>query len=655
MAKTTIGLEVNVQSEQASKSVGSLKKQLREAQNEATALADKFGLTSKEAVNAAKKAAELKDAIGDAKSLTDAYNPDAKFKAFGSAVQGVTAGFAAYQGALGLIGVESKEVEATLLKVQSAMALSQGLNGLMEARDSMKILKSVALDTFRSIKTAIGSTGIGLLVVALGAIYAYWDDIKEAVSGVSEEQKKLNKETEAKLVTQKESLKELDNQENTLKLQGKTEKEILEEKIKQYNAVIETSKAQLKALDLEQTQREKNAERNNKITKNIIRGFVEVAAAGARVLAAPFDLLIGIANKAATLLGFDKIIDTNINELITKANEKVSEGVADFIFNPDDVKEKGSETRKAAEKEIKELENTRDGFILQTREKNKENIKETKKDLTDYNNFLKELQKEIDERNLSAFDLEKLRLEQERADRITKAQGNAEALLLIDENYYQKKRELENKYNPILGTDAKDVANDITSNPEIVQASAIAGMKMQLENSVTENLQTNATLRNHIASLSSEQQIELAEKTSGILMSISDLVGKQTAAGKVLAIASATIDTYQAANSALKANYGIFGPVAQIARFVAVAATIATGIKNVKAIAAVKVPGGGGGSVPNISSVTAPLTPIAQTTRLDQQSINQIGNQAVKAYVVENDVTTNQEKVRQLNRAARIN
>ena len=37
------------------------------------------------------------------------------------------------------------------------------------------------------------------------------------------------------------------------------------------------------------------------------------------------------------------------------------------------------------------------------------------------------------------------------------------------------------------------------------------------------------------------------------------------------------------------------------------------------------------------------------------QSINQIGNQAVKAYVVENDVTTNQEKVRQLNRAVRIN
>ena len=646
-AKTTIGLEVNVQSEQASKSVGSLKKQLRDAQNEATALADKFGLTSKEAVNAAKKAAELKDAIGDAKALTDAYNPDAKFKAFGSAVQGVTAGFAAYQGALGLIGVESKEVEATLLKVQSAMALSQGLNGLMEARDSMKILKSVALDTFRSIKTAIGSTGIGLLVVALGAIYAYWDDIKEAVSGVSEEQKKLNKETEANLVTQKESLKELNNQDNVLKLQGKTEKEILKLKLDQYNVTIETATANLKNIEATSKAQEKAAQRNYEYLKSFL-DFISIPQK------AILKVFTTVVNTGIDLL--NKIPGINID---FRVNDQLADQSTDYLskllFDPAKVKSEGDAATKAAKDTIDELKNDQAGLLLQLNETNKKGVAETKKDLTDYNNFLKELQKEIDERNLSAFDLEKLRLEQERADRITKAQGNAEALLLIDENYYQKKRELENKYNPILGTDAKDVANDITSNPEIVKASAIAGMKNQLENSVTENLQTNATLRNHIASLSSEQQIELAEKTSGILMSISDLVGKQTAAGKVLAIASATIDTYQAANSALKANYGIFGPAAQIAKFVAVAATIATGIKNVKAIAAVKVPGGGGGSVPNISSVTAPLTPIAQTTRLDQQSINQIGNQAVKAYVVENDVTTNQEKVRQLNRAARIN
>lgn len=338
MAKTTIGLEVNVQSEQASKSVGSLKKQLREAQNEATALADKFGLTSKEAVNAAKKAAELKDAIGDAKSLTDAYNPDAKFKAFGSAVQGVTAGFAAYQGALGLIGVESKEVEATLLKVQSAMALSQGLNGLMEARDSMKILKSVALDTFRSIKTAIGSTGIGLLVVALGAIYAYWDDIKEAVSGVSEEQKKLNKETEANLVTQKESLKELNNQDNVLKLQGKTEKEILKLKLDQYNVTIETANDNLKNIEATSKAQEKAAQRNYEYLKSFLDFISIPQKAILKVFTTVVNTSIDLLNK---IPGIN--IDFRVNDQLA---DQSTDYLSKLLFDPAKVRVKVMQQQK---------------------------------------------------------------------------------------------------------------------------------------------------------------------------------------------------------------------------------------------------------------------------------------------------------------------
>ena len=55
--------------------LGNLKTQLKEAQKEVQVLADKFGATSEEAINAAKKAADLKDRIGDAKALTDAFNP----------------------------------------------------------------------------------------------------------------------------------------------------------------------------------------------------------------------------------------------------------------------------------------------------------------------------------------------------------------------------------------------------------------------------------------------------------------------------------------------------------------------------------------------------------------------------------------------------
>ena len=142
--KKEIELEVKVDS------VGTLKQQLKEAQREVEALAAKFGATSEQATNAAKKAAELKDQIGDAKALTDAFNPDAKFNAFGSALQGVAGGFSAVQGAMGLIGVESSAVEATLLKVQSAMALSQGINSVMAAKDS-----------FTNLAAVIGKTALG--------------------------------------------------------------------------------------------------------------------------------------------------------------------------------------------------------------------------------------------------------------------------------------------------------------------------------------------------------------------------------------------------------------------------------------------------------------------------------------------------------------
>jgi hypothetical protein len=73
------------------------------------------------------------------------------------------------------------------------------LQGLGEARASFKQLGTVAVNAFKGIKGAIAATGIGLLLVAVGTLYAYWDDIKEAVSGVSEEQTKLNKKTEANL------------------------------------------------------------------------------------------------------------------------------------------------------------------------------------------------------------------------------------------------------------------------------------------------------------------------------------------------------------------------------------------------------------------------------------------------------------------------
>jgi hypothetical protein len=179
---TEVGVKITVDGSDAVQSVGSIKKQLREATADLIAMRQKFGDTSAEAVAAAKRVANLKDEIGDAKALTDAFNPDAKFKAFGSALQGVAGGFAAVQGAQALFGAESEELEKTLVKVQGALALSQGLNSVLESVDAFKnlgaVLKGIPIIQ-RAItaaqflwNAAVSANPIGALVTVIVALIA---------------------------------------------------------------------------------------------------------------------------------------------------------------------------------------------------------------------------------------------------------------------------------------------------------------------------------------------------------------------------------------------------------------------------------------------------------------------------------------------------
>jgi len=168
MAQTvTVNLEVKDNTK-------SLKAQLKEAQMEVQTLADKYGATSAQATQAARKAAELKDRIGDAKALTDAFNPDAKFKSFTATLSGVAGGFSAVQGAMGLVGAEGEEVQKMMLKVQSAMAISQGLQALGEAQDSFKQLTSVVGEFVTGLfkKNAVEGTGVAITEASVVATEA---------------------------------------------------------------------------------------------------------------------------------------------------------------------------------------------------------------------------------------------------------------------------------------------------------------------------------------------------------------------------------------------------------------------------------------------------------------------------------------------------
>lgn len=161
-----------------------------------------------------------------------------------------------------------------------------------------------------------------------------------------------------------------------------------------------------------------------------------------------------------------------------------------------------------------------------------------------------------------------------------------------------------------------------------------------------------------------QAQIQNAQKVAGILSGLSDLFGKETAAGKVTAIAAATINTYLAASQALTGIQKL-NPLGATIAIAQAGLIIANGIKQIREISKVKVPkaaGGGGGSVPSLQGVqnqAAPITPQAPiqntVTQLNQQSINQLGSATNRAYVLETDVTNNQERIRRINRAARLN
>ena len=175
-------IDINVNAQPAEEATKSLRAQLRAAQQDVARLSDEFGATSKEAIEAAKRAAELADKIGDAKALTDAFNPDAKFKALTASLSGVASGFAAVQGAMGLFGAESESVEKTLLKVQSAMALASGLQAVGESVDSFKQLAAVvqSFSVVQKISTAaqwlwnaaMAANPIGAILTAIVAVIA---------------------------------------------------------------------------------------------------------------------------------------------------------------------------------------------------------------------------------------------------------------------------------------------------------------------------------------------------------------------------------------------------------------------------------------------------------------------------------------------------
>lgn len=623
MAENQLSYSINVGGN-AVESIGNVKKALKEANAELINAQANFGDYSQEAIAAAKRVAELKDRVSEARETADLFDPGKKFQAFAGAVNAVAGGFTAVQGALGLIGVESEEVQKSLLKVQSALALSQGLNAITDsAKDFQRLaatLKKDVVSAFNAVKTAIGATGIGALLLALGAIVTFWDDIKEAVSGVSEEQKKLTEDTNKNVKAQQEKLSAIDSQENILKLQGKSEREILDIKIKQTDEVISATEKQL-AQQKVVLQAQLSAEKRN---KEILQGILTF-------ITAPLQLVIDAVNKVAQTFG--KGFDFNIADKLST-----------LVFDPKETEKKGNEELAAIDKTLNELKNKRAGFQLSIQAIDKQAAdKSAEAEAARYQKILDD-EKKLTEDLFAEY--EKRRGIAVKAKILTQKELNK----LDEEEKLKKQKEDNEKFDAQIAFLGK-IKNSTLQGIQDIQKQNEDARQAELQADIAlQNAKFDAVSAglNLLSSLAGQN-----EKIANAIFVID----------KALAIAKIVVDT-QREISGYYATYSALGPKGLIAatKF-SLAAKIraGAGIASIAATSIAKFKGGGsaggvggGASAPSVSADAPLAPPQPQTTTLSNESINALGNQATRAYVIESDVTSSQQRIAAIQQRARF-
>lgn len=168
----------------------SLRSQLRQMVEQLAQLKVQGKDTGAEYIALAQKAGQLKDAIADANQQVSGFGSDTRnIDGLIQGVSGLAGGFAVVQGATALFGDESEELQKTLLRVNAAMAILQGLqqiqNVLQKESAASQLANTIATKAqaaalavynfvigtstglLKLFRIALAATGIGLLVIGI--------------------------------------------------------------------------------------------------------------------------------------------------------------------------------------------------------------------------------------------------------------------------------------------------------------------------------------------------------------------------------------------------------------------------------------------------------------------------------------------------------
>ena len=209
----------------------------------------------------------------------------------------------------------------------------------------------------------------------------------------------------------------------------------------------------------------------------------------------------------------------------------------------------------------------------------------------------------------------------------------------IDEVERQK-TEFENERDRLVKMAELTISNEEERNAKILQIKEEFNAKIN-KIDADEKAKQDAIDKQELADKEALEDAKRQAVQSG-LSGIGALVGESSKAGKAIAVANATIDTFAGANKAI-AQGGIIGLASAVG-------IIATGLANVRSILQTDIPGQSGG-------VTAPATPeVVDNTVPVAPTFGAITADAppVQAFVVESDVSSSQALQNDLNLQATL-
>lgn len=625
--KSTNQLEqIKEQAIDGAKSLGDLKKEFKALEDQLTSLVP--GTT--DYVNKLKELGEVKSEIEDVKKELNAFaDGTSKLSAFSGVLSGVVSGFEAASGAAALFGADSGALEEQIKNLQGVMAFSEGIKGVLEVGDSFKTLTNAIKSTELGTKAAaiaqrvwnavMAANPIGLIIAGLTALVGIIALVVKSQESAIEEEKKLIAEREAEINQLKRLKDSLENfqtfETNLAKARGKTLVETRELEDKQYKERIE----------------------NLRNLKNQTQLQIDQIAAAR--LKADEDESKELKEKQDALIKDEKSYNDEILKLIQNRSVLQSQRVTDDLKAEE-------EKRKEADAKAKE----------RAEKKLADDIANAEKWRQEQAKFI---QYEIDALNNKYGEEEQIIAEQQLATKIQLGTATPDEIAA----WNQYRIDQQKKYNDEVDAELKRISEEnerIRKYDEDREKKKAEEEKLRLEN----------------LKKAKEQEVQLTLQGLNTIQSLSDAFAGQSVESqkrafnikKAASIAQATIETYQAAQSAYASQMTIPTPEAPVRAAIAAGIAVASGLARVAVIAKQKFnapsTGGSGTTGGNLGSFSQGggaqppqgLTAQNTVTQLnpDGTVAGQSNQQPMKAYVVESESRAVTERVNKLSNNSKI-